>query len=188
VAEQLSKDMKKLLEVLNRWRAQYLVIGAHALGVYTEPRGTKDLDIWVNPAPENAKLVVSALKEYGAPLFDTTEQFFSEPETFLTVGVAPNRIDVRKSVPGVEFDACWKTKRTLDVGGAKANFPSPQHLLAAKLAAGRPQDLIDAAKLREAIELELRQPAKQPRNAKKSRASAQAPQPKQRRKGKKKRR
>ena len=55
--EQLSNDMRELLDVLNRWQAQYLVIGAHAVGVYAEPRGTKDLDIWVNPTKENAKRV-----------------------------------------------------------------------------------------------------------------------------------
>ena len=78
MAEQLSQDMKDLLETLNRWQAQYLVVGAHALGLYTEPRSTKDLDVWVNPTPENAKLVYGALKEYGAPLIEATEQFFTE--------------------------------------------------------------------------------------------------------------
>lgn len=46
--EQLTNDIKELLEALNKWQAQYLIVGAHAIGVYTEPRGTKDLDIWVS--------------------------------------------------------------------------------------------------------------------------------------------
>src|SRR5262249_12297863 len=62
VPEQLSNDMRELLEALNRWQAQYLIIGAHAVGAYTEPRGTKDLDIWVNPTKGNAKRVHAALK------------------------------------------------------------------------------------------------------------------------------
>ncbi len=49
--EKLTSDLKDLLGSLNKWQAQYLIIGAHALGVYTEPRGTKDLDIWDNPTP-----------------------------------------------------------------------------------------------------------------------------------------
>jgi hypothetical protein len=156
VPEQLGRDMKELLEILNRWQAQYLVVGAHALGVYAEPRGTKDLDIWVNPTPENAKRVFGALKEYGAPLFETTEHFFTERDTFLVIGVVPNRIDILKSIPGVEFDACWRKRKTLDVGGILTNFPSLEDLLAAKIAAGRPQDLVDATKLKMALELERR--------------------------------
>jgi len=37
--EQLTNDIKELVESLNKWQAQYLFVGAHALGVYTEPRG-----------------------------------------------------------------------------------------------------------------------------------------------------
>ena len=159
MSEQLCRDMKELLETLNKWQAQYLVVGAHALSVYTEPRGTKDLDIWVNPTPENAKRVYGALKEYGAPLLETPEQFFTERDTFLIIGVAPNRIDILKSIPGVEFDACWPARKILDIGGTPANFPRLEDLLAAKIAAGRQQDLVDAAKLKKALELERRETA-----------------------------
>ena len=47
--ERVRQDMKDLLEMFNAEQVQYLVIGAHALGVYAEPRATKDLDVWVNP-------------------------------------------------------------------------------------------------------------------------------------------
>jgi hypothetical protein len=157
VPELLTKDMKELLEALNKWGVQYLIVGAHALGVYTEPRGTKDLDIWVNPTPENAKVVHAALKEYAAPLFGVTEEFFTEKDTFLVVGVAPNRFDILKSIPGVEFDACWANRQAFDVGGVTANFPSLKDLYAAKVAAGRPQDLVDADKLKTALGLERTQ-------------------------------
>lgn len=159
--EKLNRDMKELLETLNAWRAEYLVIGAHALGVYAEPRATKDLDIWVNPTPENAARVFNALRQFGAALHGATADFFTERDTFLVIGVVPNRIDILKSIPGVEFDECWQAKRTLDIGGTETHFPSPEHLLAAKLAAGRPQDLVDASKLKKAIELERKQALEQ---------------------------
>jgi hypothetical protein len=46
---------------------------------------------------------------------------------------------------------------TGEIGGAKANFLDLEDLLTAKLAAGRPQDLVDAAKLKKALELERKQ-------------------------------
>jgi hypothetical protein len=155
--EQLTNDTRELLEALNKWQAQYLIVGAHALGVYTEPRGTKYLDIWVNPTPENAKVVYSALKEFAAPLFGVTEAFFTETDTFLVVGVAPNRFDILKSIPGVEFDACWARRRVFDVGGVTATFPRLEDLIAAKVAAGRPQDLVDADKLKTVLRLEQKE-------------------------------
>jgi hypothetical protein len=104
--------MRDLLEALNRWQAQYLVIGAHAVGVYAEPRGTKDLDIWVNPTKENAKRVYAALTEFGAPPRGSTEKTLTNKQEFLVIGVAPNRIDILKSIPGPGFRACWKNRRT----------------------------------------------------------------------------
>src|SRR4051812_15566722 len=101
--EKLSQDMKELLETFNAGQVQYLVVGAHALGVYTEPRATKDLDLWVNPTPQNASRVFKALKSFGAPLEGTTLQFFTDRNTFMVIGVLPNRIDILKSIPGVEF-------------------------------------------------------------------------------------
>jgi hypothetical protein len=148
--------MRELLDALNRWEVEYLVIGAHAVGVHAEPRGTKDLDIWVNPTRRNAKRALGALKEFGAPLFGATEKTLTNKQDFLIIGVSPNRIDVLKSIPGLGFRAAWRKRRTLDVGGTMAHFPSPEDVLTAKLAAGRPQDLLDAAKLRKALEVERR--------------------------------
>jgi hypothetical protein len=40
----LTKGLKDILKAFNAHPVQYLIIGAHALGVYAEPRSTKDLD------------------------------------------------------------------------------------------------------------------------------------------------
>jgi hypothetical protein len=165
VPEPLSEDMKDLLNALNRLQAQYLIIGAHAVGVYAEPRGTKDLDIWVNPTRENARRVHAALRQFGAPLYGTTEETLTNKQDFLVIGVAPNRIDILKSIPGPGFRACWNHRRTFDIHGTTANFLGLEDLLATKLAAGRPQDLVDAAKPRVALEVEREeQPRSKPRS------------------------
>ena len=152
----LSQDMQELLQALNRWNAQYLVVGAHAVNAYTEPRSTKDLDIWVNPTSENARLVLAALREFGAPLFGMTEETLAKRGDFLIIGVPPNRIDILKEIPGVEFAHCWENRYTVDLNGTSVPFPGLTDLYAAKLAAGRLQDLADAEKLKVAIKLSKR--------------------------------
>src|SRR5580658_4805251 len=47
-------DFKDLMRLLNRHQAAYLIVGGYAVMKYTEPFYTKDMDIWVDPAPENA--------------------------------------------------------------------------------------------------------------------------------------
>ncbi len=154
MAERLSNDMKELLNLLNKHHAQYLVVGGHACSVYTEPRATKDLDVWVNPTPENAPRVYAALQEFGAPHIRGDAAFFTDKESFLVIGREPNRIDILMAIKGVEFEPCWRKRQVLDIGGVSANFLGLNDLYASKLAAKRPQDLADAAKLRKAIALE----------------------------------
>ena len=64
-------------------------------------------------------------------------------------------MDILSEIPGVDFDAAWehRVEGLIDTAtGLKANFISSEDLLSAKLAAGRPQDLADAAAIRKAAE------------------------------------
>ncbi|WP_074307653.1 hypothetical protein [Singulisphaera sp. GP187] len=70
---------------------------------------------------------------------------------------SPNRIDILKSIDGVEFNECWASKKVFRFGEVEANFPSLEKLLAANLAAGKPQDLVDASRLQKALALERRE-------------------------------
>lgn len=150
-----SRDMLDLLVILNRRGVEYLIVGGRAVNAYTEARGTKDLDIWTNPTPENAARIFAALKEFGAPLFGATEESFTRKDEFLFIGVPPNRIDILKDIPGVEFDECWERRRSFDLGdGLEANYLGLPDLLAAKRAAGRHIDLADVEKLEAALERE----------------------------------
>ena len=57
--------------------------------------------------------------------------------------------------PGVDFDAAWerRVEGVIDVAtGQKAFFMSSDDLIAAKLAAGRPQGIADVVAIRKAAE------------------------------------
>ena len=64
----ISSDFADLFAELNAAGAEYLIIGAHALAIHGVVRGTKDMDVWVRPSPENAARVHRALGRFGAPL------------------------------------------------------------------------------------------------------------------------
>jgi hypothetical protein len=63
----MNRDFVEMLSALSDAGADYLVIGAHALAAHGYARGTRDLDIWVRPTPQNAARVWRALVEFGAP-------------------------------------------------------------------------------------------------------------------------
>lgn len=56
----MNSDFNDLLRCFNDSGGEYLVIGGYAVIEYTEPRYTKDLDVWVRASPENAASVYQA--------------------------------------------------------------------------------------------------------------------------------
>ena len=73
----MNSDFRDLLRLFNANRVRYLVVGGYAVMKYTEPRYTKDLDVWVEPTPKNAKAVFTALQEFEAPLASLTAADFA---------------------------------------------------------------------------------------------------------------
>jgi len=150
----MNSDFKDLLRALSDENVEYLIVGGYAVGKHSEPRYTKDLDIWVKTSPENAQRVYSALSNFGAPLEGIPPSVFEDPELIYQIGVEPNRIDVLMDVDGSNFDDCWERRVESSFGTVKAVFISIDDLIKTKLLLARPQDLIDAENLRKKIELE----------------------------------
>lgn len=144
-------DFKDLFSTFNDEDVEYLVAGAHAVIYFSEPRYTKDLDVWVNPTPGNADRVYRALTRFGAPLQGISATNFSEKDLVYQIGIEPNRIDVIMGVGGVEFDAAWETREESTYDGVPIHIMGKDSLIEAKKAAGRPQDLLDLEKLKQDI-------------------------------------
>ena len=144
----VNPDFKDLFSIFNEEEVEYLVAGAHAVIYFSEPRYTKDLDIWVNPTPGNSIRVWRALTRFGAPLSGISEPDFRDPELIYQVGVEPNRIDVIMGVAGVMFGEAWEGREESSYGGVPIHIMGKASLIQAKVAAGRPQDQLDLEKLR----------------------------------------
>ena len=126
---------------------RYLVVGAYAVSHYTEPRFTKDLDVWIDPDPENALRAWRALAAYGAPLAEVTPEDLSKPGNVLQIGVTTTRIDVITGIEGLDFDACWPRRSPGKYADCDVSYLSRADLVRNKRAVGRPQDLLDVARL-----------------------------------------
>jgi hypothetical protein len=150
----MNPDFLDMLSALNEVKAEYVIVGAHAVAAHGSPRATGDLDIWIQATRENAERVLEALRRFGAPLYDLTVEDLSSPDVVFQIGVPPVRIDILTSVSGVDFDTAWKRKAVIEVERLQVYCIGKEDLIANKLAAGRPKDLADAAALRENEEAE----------------------------------
>ena len=148
----VSPDFKDLLRLFNRFRVKYLIVGGYAVIKYTEPRYTKDLDLWTKADVENASAVYQALKAFGAPLEDLTVDDFAHEGYFYQMGIAPVRVDILMSITGVTFEEAWPRRVEVNFDDVQTFVISLKDLIASKQASGRPQDLIDVALLRQVKE------------------------------------
>lgn len=139
------------------------MIGGFAVSAHGYPRGTKDLDIVPNPEAENLVRLSRLLEELGAEMLGA-EDF--EPHELIqpdfeglcsggnfVLGTKLGRLDIMQSVgPDLDFQALKADSVKDEVFGQPVLFCGYEHLVEMKKIAGRPEDLIDLERLREARE------------------------------------
>jgi hypothetical protein len=143
----LNSDYKDMLQVLLDNGVKFLLVGAYAMGAHGYPRSTGDIDIWVEPSPDNSRRVYLALAQFGAPLGEVDEATFVKPDVVFQIGVAPRRIDIMSSVSGVEFDEAYRHRQTVEIEGMPIPILSYDDLVRNKRATGRDKDRLDADRL-----------------------------------------
>ena len=129
---------------LHRHDVKYVVIGGIAAIIHGVPRATFDLDILIEPTPDNAKRLLSALRDADlgtAFQIDEAELLANE----ITVFQDRVRIDVQTSTPGLLFEDAWYSKETIRYQGQDLYVVSRANLISAKRASGRHVDLEDIA-------------------------------------------
>ncbi|MCL5270919.1 MAG: hypothetical protein M1457_10320 [bacterium] len=127
---------------LNENKVRYLVMGGIAAVLHGVPRATFDLDILIDPDPDNANRLLRALTQAGlatATLIDSKQLLDNE----ITVFSDFVRIDVQTRTPGIHFADAWERRDEMCYGQTAFTVLSKKDTIASKRAAGRPVDLDD---------------------------------------------
>jgi hypothetical protein len=143
----MNQDFKEFIQSLNDNQVRYLVIGGYAVAFHGYPRYTKDLDIWIEPSPENAANLVKALDQFGFGSLNLQVSDFLTPDRVIQLGYPPNRIDLITTPSGVTFEDCFAAKIEVIIEDLVLNFINLENLKQNKQASGRLQDLADLENL-----------------------------------------
>lgn len=145
------RDFLDLFRAFCKHQVDFLVVGAYAMAAHGVPRATGDLDVWVRPAPENAKRVYAALVEFGTPLDEhkVHPEDFTQRGTVYQIGLPPRRIDILTSISGVSFEQAWPGRLEVKIKEVTVPFLGKPDLIRNKQASGREKDLLDAKTLQE---------------------------------------
>ncbi|CAB1059103.1 hypothetical protein D1BOALGB6SA_3861 [Olavius sp. associated proteobacterium Delta 1] len=139
------QDFEDMLLFFDKHKVRYLIIGGLAFIYHAKPRYTKDMDLWIDPDPENVKRANDALAEFGSPFLLNSEN----KKEILQLGVAPDRIDLIMNVVGVKFATAWKKCVKGVYGSARANWIDIDSLIRIKSRIDHPRHQEDARVLRE---------------------------------------
>ena len=145
----MNSDFSDLLKLMGEFQVRFLVIGGYAVIRYTEPRYTKDLDLWIEPTSENADRCFRALAAFGAPLVGLGPLDFTQQGYVYQMGIPPTRVDILMSLSGLPFPEAYARRVEIEFDGLRIPILSKEDLITSKLAAGRPQDLMDVESLRQ---------------------------------------
>lgn len=143
----VTKDFEELFACLNARRVKAVVVGGYALAFHAKPRFTKDIDIFVEPTPENAHQLLLALTDFGFGDVGLTVDDFSKPGSIVQLGVAPNRVDLVTAIDGVTFAEAWNGRVSGYYGRQAVSYLGRAELIRNKRASGRAQDLADLESL-----------------------------------------
>jgi len=139
----MNQDFKELLQPFEEHEVEYMIVGGYAVIRYTQPRYTKDLDLWIRPSRENAARIRHVFRKFGIPLIEVTEEDFASPGLQFMVGVHPNAIDFLTTIKGLDFDQAWQKRRTFKTSAGTLIHLSLEDLIVSKRAIGRLKDLAD---------------------------------------------
>lgn len=106
----LNQDYRDILFAFSEEDVRYLLVGAYAMAAYGQVRATGDIDLWVESSRENAQKVMDALRAFGVPLHDISQEDFERPNVVFQIGVAPRRIDILTGIDAVGFSEAWQEK------------------------------------------------------------------------------
>lgn len=139
--KQLPEDFKDFIKFLNEHKVRYLLVGGWAVGIYGNPRATKDIDFLIAIDDDNIQNLLKALKKFGSPTVE--KSVFQSKGNVFRMGRSPIQIDIINEASGIIFEDCYKRRNVIKSDEIDISIISKEDLIKNKRASGRHRDLAD---------------------------------------------
>jgi hypothetical protein len=149
----LNKDFLDFIELLNKHKVAYMVVGGYAVGLHGHPRYTGDLDVWIEKSDKNVEHLLLVIKDFGGPLAEIDKNMLlqnatkTNPSPGISFGREPIRIEVITAIDGVTFGDCLTRAMTKEIVGIPLRYIHYDDLIKNKLSTGRTKDRADIEEL-----------------------------------------
>jgi hypothetical protein len=99
---------KELITSFNKHDVQFLVFGGFAVNFYGFNRYTADLDLWINPHPDNLKNLQATLLELGFNEETAFKDFVEGKSIMLRLAEEIYKVDLLQKINlRKSFDDCY---------------------------------------------------------------------------------
>jgi hypothetical protein len=140
---EVQQDFRDLLELFNKHKVDFIIVGAYALGFHGAPRYTGDLDVFVRPDPINARSIMQALSEFGFGSVGLSAADFEKEGKVIQLGLPPVRVDIITSITGVSWEQARLGRVKGQFGDLMVYFIGRDDFIENKRALGRKKDIAD---------------------------------------------
>ena len=142
------QELKDLTVALDAGAVDYALCGGVALAIHGVPRATQDIDLLVRPED------LSRLREVARACGFVLESFPMDFASGITIQrftklISGQPLMLDALLVAGPLDGAWKGRQSAEIEGGHVRVVSRESLIALKLAAGRPQDLVDVQRLQE---------------------------------------
>jgi hypothetical protein len=149
VALDFFQELKNLIDALEDGAIDYALCGGVALAIHGVPRATQDIDFLVRP--EDLDRLREIVRRCGFVL----ESFPMDFASGITIQRFTKLLDgqplmLDALLVGGPLAGVWERRQEAEIEGGRVRVIARDDLIALKLAAGRPQDLVDVQRLQEA--------------------------------------
>ena len=143
------EELKTLIETMDTRTIDYAICGGVALAIHGAPRATQDIDVMVRPED------LGRVREAAAACGFTFESLPMELSSGVTIQRFTKLIEQQPFMLDVllasaSLGPIWAGRVRVPFEDRTLSVVSRDGLIALKLAAGRPQDLVDIQRLEEA--------------------------------------
>ena len=129
--KQAEKDYAELIDLLNKYQVDYLIVGAYAVIQHTKvSRDTKNIDFWIRNTKDNAEKCSKVIKEFSGLNVSSKDLLADGIINYLSV--APNRIDFFNTQGNLNFDESFKNKCVGHFRGERAFYINIDDLIKTK--------------------------------------------------------
>lgn len=147
-----NSDFTEFLELFDKNKVRFILIGGYAVILHGFIRSTADMDIFVDKTEENYLKIKKAYDEFGAPIF-SRDEFLEDKYDVWSIGREPNKIDIISKIKGLSFEESIENCEWFSFNKFKIPYIHINKLVKNKLATGRKKDLVDIEQLSKLLNL-----------------------------------